>query len=38
MLLSTGAMVAQYIGQTVNLALKKTGALLQQLLIVYKKM
>jgi len=38
MLLSTGTMVAQCVGQTVNLALKKPDALFQQLLIVYKKM
>jgi len=37
MLLSTGTTVAQCVGQTVNLALK-TGTLLQQLLIVYKKL
>jgi len=35
MLLSTGTTVVQCVGQTVNLA---SGALLQQLLIVYEKM
>ena len=35
MLLSTGATVAQYVGQTVKYSIQQPGALLKQLLMVY---